>query len=73
MTAFPRVLVLAILLLPVGYADAQTLAWPGEEPDATQSAPPPSQEMLRLRQEQCVREVRKREREAQRLEFHVPG
>jgi hypothetical protein len=42
MTAVPSVLVLAILLLPVGYANAETLLWLGEEPDATQSTPPPS-------------------------------
>jgi hypothetical protein len=68
MTAGPRVLVLAILLLPIGYADAQTPPWPGE-PGATQAAPPASKEMLRLRLEKCVWEVRKMAREAQRREF----
>jgi hypothetical protein len=42
MTAVPNVLVLGILLLPVGYANAETLLQLGEGPDATQSAPPPS-------------------------------
>ena len=41
MTAGPRVLVLAILLFPVGYAHAQMLPWPGQS-GATQSAPPAS-------------------------------
>jgi hypothetical protein len=69
MIAGPRVLVLAILLFPVSYyADAQTLPWPGE-PGATPSAPPASKETLRFRLEQCVREVRRRAREAQRREF----
>jgi hypothetical protein len=39
MTAGPRVLVSAILFLPAGYADAQTLPWPGEA-GAPPSAPP---------------------------------
>jgi hypothetical protein len=41
MTVGPRVRVLTMLLLPVGYADAQTPPWPGE-PGAAQSAPPAS-------------------------------
>ena len=41
MTAGPRVLVLASLLVPVGYADAQTPPWPGES-GTTPSAPPAS-------------------------------
>jgi hypothetical protein len=57
MTAGPRALVLAILLLPVGYADAQTPLWPGE-PSATHSAPSESKESLR--RAQCMREVRER-------------
>ena len=72
MTAGPRVLILAILLPPAGYADAQTLPWPGESAVA-QSASPPPQEVLSLRQEQCVREVRKRAREAQQREFTCPA
>jgi hypothetical protein len=68
MTAGPRALVLAILLLPVGYADAQTPLWPGE-PSATHSAPSESKETLLLRRAQCMQEVRERAREARRREF----
>lgn len=38
MTAGPHFLIVAILLLEVGYADGQALPWPGEH-GATQSAP----------------------------------
>jgi hypothetical protein len=60
------ILVLAILLLSIGCADAQTPS--PEGPGATQPAPRALKQMLRSQLEQCELEVRAKERDAQEQE-----
>jgi hypothetical protein len=59
MTAGPRVLVLAILALPVGYADAQTLPGPGEPGAPQVVAPMPGMSPVDGGAPQCMAEFAK--------------